>query len=203
MNRALSVFAAGVLALPATLPGPAPVPAPAPGGERPAGGGSATLVEGVHIVVAERRFPAEGRVPEGVVAAVEAQRLAGDARGAVHGLTRFDLSRRWQLQAGGGHCTFRGVEIAVSLTIELPSWTSQRDAATVHRRWWEGYIADLTAHEYAHRDVVIEAAGQLYQDLRFLRAATCQRLTHRAQRVVHRAREAMEVRHAAIDGATR
>ncbi|HSM61429.1 MAG TPA: DUF922 domain-containing protein [Longimicrobiales bacterium] len=147
---------------------------------------------GLRVVLDERRFPVEGATPEGVMGSVEARRIGQDRGLTAHGLARYRVEPKWTFFATERQCFMDAVGIDVEVMVDLPLWTGYAASPSAARGWWREYLADLTEHEYAHRDAVLAAMGDLHRELTFLAAGDCDTLNTSARRAMERAWDVLQ-----------
>jgi predicted secreted Zn-dependent protease len=100
-----------------------------------------------------------------VVTRLNGMRLEG-ARGPLsQGLTRYTIDAEYRAVAGGGRCTVSHLVVNAVITITLPSWPAVPRRPDRERQAWATIDGALREHENGHRDLTIEAAHELAQDL--------------------------------------
>ena len=133
-----------------------------------------------------------------MIAVLNGMRLEGERARLSQGLTVYKVVPRWKYQLGSGGCAMISVE--VEITVKLPLWPGFANASDEHRLRWQGILRSIREHEYEHRDITIDSASELLQNLFALRARTCRALNGAAEAALALAEEALLSRHAELDG---
>ena len=170
----------GVLlaALFALGPGPA-----ARGSAQPAPDAAPT----VDVRVSERYYTVTGDSLDVVVAKLNRMRLPGAGGRLSQGTTRYDIIPEYRALAGAGGCRLADLRLDVRIVITLPRWPEVDHRPPEERRRW-GIIEDaVREHEYVHRDLTVDGAKALAEDLDGREAGACGTLRRaiRGQLSVH------------------
>lgn len=159
------------------------------------------LGHGVHTFVDEELYPVKG------VSFLEAYREI-ERSGPVdsdghrkHGLTSYELVPSWQFVAQRRTCRMQTVTVVARVTVHLPDWTEAGAGDEDSQAAWTRFIAELKAHEYLHRDYVLEAADDLFQKLETLGPRRCDGLRAEAQLLTQQLYTDLQERQAALDRA--
>lgn len=130
-------------------------------------------VPGVHVSVSEQYYDVEAETLTEVVAVLNATRIGGPTAPRSQGLTEYTIRPEWTASASGGRCHVRAVEVFVDITITLPRWPVVFDRPSSDREGWSRIDAAIREHEYRHRDLTIDAAADVLEEIRGLDAAGC------------------------------
>ncbi len=158
------------------------------------------LRPGLQIVIQEDRYRLEAVTFQQMIAVLNDMRLEGERARLSQGLTVYKVVPRWKYQPNGGDCAVISAEVKVEITVKLPLWPGFATATAEHRHRWQGILGSIREHEYEHRDITIESAGELLESLLALRAGTCRALNRAAESALAIAEEALRSRHAELDG---
>ena len=157
------------------------------------------LRPGLQIVVREDRYPVEAETFQGMIDELNDMRLEGERAQLSQGLTVYKVVPRWRYQPDSGGCAVISAEVNVEITVRLPLWPGFATATAEHRLRWQGILGSIREHEYEHRDITIESAGELLENLFALRASTCRALNGAAEAALALAEEVLRSRHAELD----
>jgi predicted secreted Zn-dependent protease len=109
-----------------------------------------------------------------------------------------DLGLRYELEPVAGGCRIKGLVVSLDVTIHLPEWKTESPPAKALLEDWLRMRDALERHEEGHRDIAIDSARFLYQEVSALGLQSdCQSLRREAQKVFFRA----QLRHSVRDGA--
>ena len=158
------------------------------------------LRPGLQIVVREDRYRVEAETFQEMIAVLNDMRLEGERARLSQGLTVYRVVPRWRYQPGSGGCAMISAEAEVEITVKLPLWPGFANASDEHRLRWQSILGSIREHEYEHRDITVDSASELLQDLFALRASTCRALNGAAEAALALAEEALRSRHAELDG---
>ena len=158
------------------------------------------LRPGLQIVAQEERYVVEAETFQQMIAVLNGMRLEGERARLSQGLTVYRVVPRWRYQPGSGGCAMISAEVEVEITVKLPLWPGFTTASDEHRLRWQGILGSIREHEYEHRDITIDSASELLQNLFALRARTCRALNGAAEAALALAEEALLSRHAELDG---
>lgn len=153
----------------------------------------------LNVVSREERYEVEGERLEQVVEVLNGMRLEGDSGPFSQGLTEYRVVPHWTFDANGEGCGTTAVTVDVDITLTLPRWRAAAHAREVDQRRWSEILLRITRHEYRHRDITIEVATELLEDLERLRAGTCTGVRRAAEARLALAEAELEDRHAAFD----
>jgi len=169
--------------------------APLVGQERP-------LESGVHRFVEEQEYEVAGADFLEAFAFIEARGPLDSGGRRKHGLTSYELEPSWQLVETSRRCRMDSVSIVARVTVTLPRWTGAKESDIESQASWARFINALRRHEYQHRDHVLNAATELFDELSELRATSCQRVRAEAQLRTNEAYRLLQERQAALDAET-
>lgn len=130
-------------------------------------------IPGIHVDTREEYYDLPDSTLTGVVRQLNAMHLQGPDAPPSQGLTTYQIRPEWSALARGGRCHVRGVEVFVTITITLPRWPRVFDRPVGERERWASIDHAIREHEYLHRDLVVEAAGEILDEIRGLDAQGC------------------------------
>ena len=108
------------------------------------------------------------------------------------------LTSRYELEPFEGGCRLKDLEVRLDVTIYLPRWEPAGDYPRGLDESWQAMRNALEKHELGHRDIAVETARGLLDDLRALPPQPdCSSLETRARKLFFRA----QLRHSIRDGA--
>lgn len=117
--------------------------------------------------------------------------------------TAWEVSTRYELDAGTGGCTLSQPRVSVQVSTTLPQWTPTRRPGQRLRRAWRRLLVQLEAHEAEHRRHALTAARATAEGLAALPAMPdCRSLERQARLVLRRAVAAAGRESRAFDRAT-
>lgn len=128
---------------------------------------------GIHLDVREEYYEVTEATLTEVVRQLNRMHLQGPGAPPSQGLTRYHIRPEWTARARGGQCRVQNVAVFVDVTITLPRWPSVFDRPQGEREAWGSIDRAIREHEYAHKDLVVEAAADLLEELSGLRARGC------------------------------
>ena len=131
------------------------------------------LPDGVTVDASIEYYDLDAADLRGVVDMLNRMRLEGPGGRPSQGLTRYWISPNWRVQAGGGECRVVHVDVSVEILITLPRWRVVRGRPVEEQEGWERIESAIREHEFVHRDLAIEAAGELREEMSGLRARGC------------------------------
>jgi predicted secreted Zn-dependent protease len=108
-----------------------------------------------------------------VIEILNTARLEGPDAPPSQGLTSYYIKPEWSAQASGGACRVARAEIFVEIDITLPRWATVEERPAHEQESWSQIERAIRQHEYAHRDLTIDAAGVLLSALRGLETRGC------------------------------
>ena len=157
------------------------------------------LPAGVRLEATTEYYDVEGGDLPAVITTLNRMRLEGPSGPPSQGLTQYWIAPDWSARASGGECRVSRVRVDVEIRITLPRWPGASSRPAEERARWREIEGAIREHEYVHRDLTIEAAGELLEEIDGLAARGCGTLrtvVTSTLSVVHgRLREA----HAALD----
>ena len=154
---------------------------------------------GVHRFVNEQEYDVSGATFLDAFASIETQGPLDSSGNRKHGLTSYELEPSWQLVQSAGRCRMGEVTVVARVTVTLPRWTEANESDTDSQVSWARFINELRRHEYQHRDHVLDAASELFDQLTGLRGRSCRGLRAEAQTRTTEAYRLLQERQAALD----
>lgn len=129
--------------------------------------------EGLRVSEEILYYDVPGTSLSAVVTALNSARLEGPDGAPSQGLTRYFIKPEWTSRASGGACRVAQAEVFVDIDITLPRWSASADRPDDEQERWSKIEAAIREHEYGHRALVLEAAGELLSTIRGLAARGC------------------------------
>ena len=129
--------------------------------------------EGLRVSERILYYDVPGTSLSAVVTALNGARLEGPDGPPSQGLTRYFIKPEWSSRASGGACRVAQAEVLVDIDITLPRWSASDDRPTDEQERWSKIEMAIRTHEYGHRDLVVDAAGELLLTMRGLEARGC------------------------------
>ena len=154
---------------------------------------------GLEAEVTEYRFPVSGLTPQNAISRIGLEGPVDLDGGEAHGFTSFDLRPSWLPVRLPDGCVARHVRVAATVEIHLPLWTGLPTADEDERIRWHHFEAPLKRHEYAHRDITLQAATALLFSIRAARASDCPRLVRIVTGIIDRTGTSLDRSHAELD----
>lgn len=161
-----------------------------------------TAATGPTVDVREVRYGLDAVTLSEVIERLNSMRLEGPDGPRSQGLTDWHMQPRWRTAASAGTCRVAGLALEVSITITLPDWSRAGSATLDERERWEVIERAIREHEYAHRDLTLEAADELYGSLSGLEARGCMALRRAFEGTLGVAQARLREAHRELDRAT-
>jgi predicted secreted Zn-dependent protease len=136
------------------------------------------------------------------VARLNQTRLQGPDGPPSQGLTRYSIDAEWRAVAGDGACRVEDVVVTVDIVITLPEWPELPRRPEREQRGWAQIDGALRNHEYAHRDLTVEAAKALRDDLEGRETVGCGTLEQVVETSLRLAGGRLNEAHAELDRST-
>jgi predicted secreted Zn-dependent protease len=137
-----------------------------------------------------------------VIARLNEMRLEGDGGPRSQGLTQYYIQPEWSPRASGGTCRVARMQLEVQIVVTLPEWPGVARAPEEERTRWEAILAAIRDHEFAHRDLTIEAAREITEVLSGLEASGCMNLRRAVAGTLSIHGGRLDEAHAKLDAAT-
>lgn len=134
-----------------------------------------------------------------VIARLNRTRLPGAGGQMSQGLTEYHIQPSWQPAGASGRCRVARLGLEVQVRITLPSWPAERFRPETERASWRTIENAIRSHEYRHRDLTVEAAETLAQELEALETRGCRALEQAFAGAVALADARLEEAHAQLD----
>ena len=134
-----------------------------------------------------------------VIARLNRTRLAGAGGEMSQGLTEYYIQPSWRPVGVRGRCRVSDLTLRVQIRVTLPEWPSQADRPTEERASWQLIESAIRSHEHQHRDLTINAARALADDLNALETRGCRALRQAFSGKVALAGERLDEIHAQFD----
>ena len=131
-----------------------------------------------------------------------AMRLQGPGAPPSQGLTDWRIRPRWRPAASDGRCRVSALRLHVDIVVTLPRWANVGRATPTERERWDRIEASIRDHEHGHRDLTIDAAGELFAKLSSLEAGGCVALRRAFEGEMSLAEARIEEVHDELDRAT-
>lgn len=136
------------------------------------------------------------------VARLNQTRLQGPEGPPSQGLTQYSIDAEWRAVAGDGACRVEDVLVKVDVVITLPEWPVLASRPEEEQRGWARIDRALREHEYAHRDLTVEAAKALREDLEGRETVGCGTLEQVVETALRLAGGRLHDAHAELDRST-
>ncbi|MEM7417104.1 MAG: DUF922 domain-containing protein [Gemmatimonadota bacterium] len=157
---------------------------------------------GIHVDTREEYYDLPDSTLTGVVRRLNGMHLQGPEGPPSQGLTTYQIRPEWSALAQGGRCHVRAVEVFATITITLPRWPRVFDRPVGERERWASIDRAIREHEYLHRDLVVEAAGEILEEIRGLDAQGCAVLRRVVGSTLSIADERLDEAHIELDATT-
>jgi predicted secreted Zn-dependent protease len=117
--------------------------------------------------------------------------------------TRSELSWSYQYQPGLDGCRIGSANVWLAVVYVMPRWTDYESAPRDVRDSWDRYRERLIIHEHGHRDVGMQIAADLEQELLDMRARYCDELGKAADEAGRHKLQVLRMRNREFDDQTR
>ncbi len=134
-----------------------------------------------------------------VIARLNRTRLAGAGGEMSQGLTEYYIQPSWRPLVVGRRCRVSHLTLRVQIRVTLPTWPSETDRPPEERASWQTIEGAIRSHEHQHRDLTINAARALADDLNALETPGCRALRQAFSGKVALAGERLDEIHAQFD----
>ena len=122
---------------------------------------------------------------------------------SVRGLHRYGINWRFSYRDLDGRCRVDDVQVEISSTVVLPRWSRTGAVEPELEAAWEAYLDGIRTHEEQHRQLAIQAALAIQEELSRLDAPACSReLGDRANRTGREILAEYRTRNEAFDRAS-
>ena len=167
--------------------------------ERPGVPAGPPLIPGVRLDLQEEYYEVREETLNDVARQLNGMRLQGPEAPPSQGLTTYHIRPSWNALARGGRCHVRNAEVFVDILITLPRWPGVFDRPVREREAWASIDRAIREHEYQHRDLIVEAAGALLEQIRDMDAQGCTVLRRSVSSAVSVAGERLDRANEALD----
>ncbi|MBC7746943.1 DUF922 domain-containing protein [Pedobacter sp.] len=82
--------------------------------------------------------------------------------------------------ARGSLCTISKVAVGVHISQLYPRWDDSSYATATYAARWQGFMSEVVEHENIHRDLDLQYANKILQDLQNLPPAPCENIVRMA-----------------------
>ena len=159
-------------------------------------------VQGVRLDTRVEYYEVPDTTLSEAVARLNQTRLQGPQGPPSQGLTRYSIDAEWRAVAGDGACRVEDVVVTVDIVITLPEWPVLAERPENEQRGWAVIDRALRDHEYAHRDLTVEAAKALREDLEGRETVGCGTLEQVVQTALRLAGGRLHEAHEELDRST-
>lgn len=115
----------------------------------------------VEVVTHLENYPAEGNTEDELLASMKAKGLPGGHAA----YTRWDIRSNHRYGLVGDGCRLVNPRVTFTVDYILPEWKGAETADPALREKWQIFLAALKKHEERHKDIGLEAAGEMEQEL--------------------------------------
>jgi predicted secreted Zn-dependent protease len=137
-----------------------------------------------------------------VIARLNTMRLEGEGGRLSQGLTQYYIRPEWMPAAASGVCRVGRMQLQVEIVVTLPEWPGAEQAPPSERQRWDEILGAIREHEFAHRDLTIEAAREISDVLSRLEARGCLNLRRAVAGTLSIHGGRLEEAHAELDANT-
>ena len=153
----------------------------------------------VQIEFVEAYYTLQDTTLTEVIARLNRTRLAGAGGEMSQGLTEYYIQPSWRPLGVGGRCRVSDLTLRVQIRVTLPAWPSGTERPTEEWASWQTIEGAIRSHEHQHRDLTIDAASALADDLDALETQGCGALRQAFSGKVALAGERLDEIHAQFD----
>lgn len=153
----------------------------------------------VQIEFVEAYYTLQDTTLTEVIARLNRTRLAGAGGEMSQGLTEYYIQPSWRPLGVGGRCRVSDLTLRVQIRVTLPAWPSGTERPTEEWASWQTIEGAIRSHEHQHRDLTIDAARALADDLNALETPGCRALRQAFSGKVALAGERLDEIHAQFD----
>lgn len=156
---------------------------------------------GPRVSVKYAYYPVDGSTAVGIMRALHIDGPTVNGEGA-YAYTTSEMTQSGTVRQGKA-CSIPGYTIGIQFTITLPSAQDLPDANPRVRTAWRSFYSFVKRHEETHKSIWIGCAASMQAKVRSLKAATCDDLALKIERVLTQGQAACHRKHAAFDRAER
>ena len=156
---------------------------------------------GPKVAVSYAYYPVDGSTAVGIMRALHIDGPTVNGTGA-YAYTTSEMSQSGTMRQGKG-CSIPGYTIGIQFTITLPAAQDLPGARPRVRAAWKSFYSFVKRHEETHKSIWIGCASTMQAKVRAMRAATCEDLMAKIERVIAREQALCRRKHMAFDRSER
>lgn len=164
-------------------------------------GGTPTAEE-VRLASEVEYYDVRGADIDEVVDRLNRVRLEGPDGPPSQGLTRYHIMPEWRSVPSGGACRVERLRLQVTVVVTLPRWPGVEARPAPERERWRVIEDAIRAHEFRHREIVVDVADDLAERLRGMEARGCGNLGRAVESALSVADGRLKEAHAELDRET-